>query len=94
MLLRNEEGFQVDVSIQFKSFFLFSFALLHKMKALIGELAHRLFLNKQTNEVYFDFEHYIRYLLILISIDDSAKYCQLHSFFKKNLVMFSKQMTK
>jgi hypothetical protein len=50
-----------------------SFALLHKKKALIGGLAHRLFLNKQTNEVYFDFVHYIRYLLILISIDDSAK---------------------
>ena len=89
MLLRNEEGFQVDVSIQFKSFSFFSFALLHKKKALIGELApDRLFLNKQTNEVYFDFVHYIRYLLILISIDDSTKYCQLHSFKKKSCYVF------
>lgn len=83
VLLRNEEGFQLDVSIQFKSFSFFFCPL-----ALIGDLAHRLFLNKQTNEVYFDFEHYIRYLLIFISIDDSAKYCQLHSFKKKSCYVF------
>ena len=85
VLLRNEEGFQVDMSIQFKSFF--SFALLQKKKALIGGLAHRLFLNKQT-KVYFDLVHYIRYLLIFHLIWWLRKILPITFVWKKILLCF------